>query len=136
MFLARKITRAKWVDAHLDSGEIPADAVTADLRTRNNALSFWQCGDATEEELDEAVLALAAAAQRVESIDIVWLSYDELRTDGQRLDVTAGRWFLPRFSSGGHAGSCLFIGQADSQTPRLPCRAIATRSRLPFGHGA
>ena len=90
MFLARKITRAKWVDAHLNSGEIPADAVTVDLRTRNNTLSFWQCGDATEEELDEAVLALAAAAQRVESIDIVWLSYDELRTDGQRLDVTAG----------------------------------------------
>lgn len=85
MFLARKITRAKWVDAHLNSGEIPADAVTVDLRTRNNTLSFWQCGDATEEELDEAVLALAAAAQRVESIDIVWLSYDELHRDWMSL---------------------------------------------------
>lgn len=90
MFLARKITRAKWVSADLDSGEIPADAVTADLRTKNNTLSFWQCGDGTEEGLNEAVLALAAAGQRVENIDIVWLSYDELRADGQRLDITAG----------------------------------------------
>ena len=90
MFLARKITRAKWVSADLDSGEIPADAVTADLRTKNNTLSFWQCGDGTEEELNEAVLALAAAGQRVENIDIVWLSHDELRADGQRLNITAG----------------------------------------------
>ena len=90
MFLARKITRAKWVSADLDSGEVPADAVTADLRTKNNTLSFWQCGDGTEEELNEAVLALAAAGQRVENIDIVWLSHDELRADGQRLNITAG----------------------------------------------
>ena len=90
MFLARKITRAKWVSADLDSGEIPANAVTADLRTRNNTLSFWQCGDGTEDELNEAVLALAAAGQRVDNIDIVWLSYDELRADGQRLDITEG----------------------------------------------
>ena len=75
MFLARKITRAKWVSADLDSGEIPADAVTADLRTKNNTLSFWQCGDGTEEGLNEAVLALAAAGQRVENIDIVWRNY-------------------------------------------------------------
>ena len=35
MFLARKITRAKWSNkAELSADEIPADAVTADLRTR------------------------------------------------------------------------------------------------------
>ena len=91
MFLARKITRAKWANAHLGTGEVPADAVTADLRTRNNTLSFWRCGDGTEEELNEAVLALAAGGQRVENIEIVWLAYEELRADGQSLDNTAGR---------------------------------------------
>ena len=91
MFLARKITRAKWTSAHLGAREIPADAVTADLRTRSNTLSFWQCGNGTEDELNEAVLALAAGGERVENIEIVWLAYDELRADGQSLDITAGR---------------------------------------------
>ena len=91
MFLARKITRAKWTSSHLGPGEIPADAVTADLRTKNNTLSFWQCGSGTEEELNEAVLALAAGGQKVENIEIVWVAHDELSSDGQSLDTTAGR---------------------------------------------
>ena len=42
MFLARKISRAKWpATRELSVSEIPADAVTGDLRTQNNALSFF-----------------------------------------------------------------------------------------------
>ena len=55
--LARKISRAKWdPKAGLTADEIPADAVTADLRTQDNALSFWACGSGDTRELDEVVL--------------------------------------------------------------------------------
>ena len=92
MFLARKITRGKWTNTRqLGVGEVSADAVTADLRTRNNTLSFWRCGNGTEGEVNEAVLALAAGGEKVENIDVVWLAYDDLQGDGQRLDTTAGR---------------------------------------------
>ena len=50
------ITRPKWQPKDgLALDEIPADAITADLRTANNALSFWQCGQATDLEVSDAV---------------------------------------------------------------------------------
>lgn len=92
MFLARKISRAKW-NAHreLSAGEISADAVTADLRTENNSLSFWQCGTGAKSEVEEAVLAMAAARDRVEKLDVVWVSRDELQAEGQTVNDTHGR---------------------------------------------
>ena len=55
VFLARMFTRAKWKQCvDLGSQEIPADAVTCDLKTRDNTLSFWQCGEGTDEEVSEA----------------------------------------------------------------------------------
>jgi hypothetical protein len=66
MFLARMITRPKWQPKQgLASDEIPADAITADLRTSNNVLSFWQCGEATDPEISTAVLAIAAGRDRL-----------------------------------------------------------------------
>ena len=91
MYLARKITRSKWRNGHSSVGSVPADAVTADLRTKNNTLSFWQCGNGTQVEVYDAALALAAGGQRVENIEVVWLSYDDLMADGQQIDATAGR---------------------------------------------
>ena len=91
MFLARKITRAKWEHTTINAGRIPADAVTADLRTRNNALSFWRCGSASDEELDDAVLALAAGSTRLLKIDLVWVSEADLQADGQELVDTKGQ---------------------------------------------
>ena len=92
MFLARKITRAKWeTKQELSAGEISADAVTSDLRTQGNMLSFWQCGIGGEAEVEEAALAIAAAGDRVDRLDIVWLSDDELQADGQKWDETVGR---------------------------------------------
>lgn len=83
MFLARKISLAKWSKkSELEVGEIPADAVTADLRTQDNAL-FWRCGDGERVEIEEAALAIAAAWERVDKIDVVWLAADELRSDPQ-----------------------------------------------------
>ncbi len=76
MFLARKITRAKWkTREELSAGEISADAVTADLKTQGNALSFWQCHTATNSDVEEAALAIAAARDRVARLDVVWLEH-------------------------------------------------------------
>ena len=95
MLLARKISLAKWSkkqeQGELAEDEIPADAVTADLRTQDNKLSFWRCGDEKATEVNEAALALAAAGTRVDKIDVVWLAADELRSDGQTLQDTKGR---------------------------------------------
>ena len=96
MFLARKISlskweKSKWAENGFPDGEIPADTITADLRTKDNTLSFWQCGEGESGELDDAALALATAADRVDKIDIVWVSEDDLSTDGQRSVRTEGR---------------------------------------------
>lgn len=91
MFLARKITRAKWTpQAGLTPGEVPADAVTADLRTTENALSFWRCGKGGEGEVEEAALAIAAGGERLDKLDVVWLFDEEPRAGGQIWKDTDG----------------------------------------------
>jgi len=50
---------------------ISADAVTTDLRTRNNNLSFWQCSEKTNKEIENVVLAIAAGRDKIDRIDIV-----------------------------------------------------------------
>lgn len=92
MFLARMITRHKWQPKDgLAPDEIPADAITADLRTANNTLSFWQCGQATGPEVSDAVLAIAAGRDRIQKLDIVWILTDEMKSDGQRILLKRGR---------------------------------------------
>ena len=77
MFLARKISLAKWSKTgELEVGEIPADAVTLDLKTQDNKLSFWRCGDGERAGVNEAALAIAAACDRVDKIAVVWLAAD------------------------------------------------------------
>ena len=92
MFLVRKITRAKWdTKLGLAVGEIPADAVTVDLRTQENSLSFWRCSTDSPNDVEQAALAIAAASERVDRLDIVWLSDDKIQADGQVLTDTEGR---------------------------------------------
>ena len=92
MFLIRKVTQAKWkTNPDLSEGEISADALTVDLRTRNNSLSFWQCRTQTQSDLEHSALALAAAANHVETFDFVWLTDDELRNDGQTIRSSRGQ---------------------------------------------
>lgn len=92
MFLARKITRAKWAATKgFSAGEIPADAVTVDLRTQDNSLSFWLCQTDTAGDVEAAALAIAAAGERVDKLDIIWLIDDELELDGLTLAKTEGR---------------------------------------------
>ena len=100
MFLARMITRSKWGPKRgWASNEIPADAITADLRTNNNALSFWQCGLATDPDVMDAVLAIAAGRERLQKVDIVWILQDELEGDGLRVASTPGRTPVPSLTA-------------------------------------
>lgn len=89
--LARKIARAKWEPKpELGSDEIAADAVTADLKTTGNTLSFWRCESSSENDLKRAVLALAAAAERPDRLDVVYLDEQAVRESGLVTRDTAG----------------------------------------------
>ena len=93
MFLARKISFPKWKQRpDLAEGELRADAVTADLRTVDDALSVWQCGDneATEKDVQEAALAMASIMDRADTIDLAWLDKDELEQAGHIVRQTSG----------------------------------------------
>ncbi len=83
MKIARNISRAKWTPSRpLNDDEIPADGL-ADLKTKDNCLSYWRCGDGEPENIKNIALALASARERLAKLDMVWL--DE--SDVQSLDV-------------------------------------------------
>ena len=89
MFLARKIYRAKWPRSPVPLGQIPADAVTADLRTSRNRLSFWRFR--AEDEVERAALAIAAAGEQVGKFDIVWIDERDLHLASTDREVTPGK---------------------------------------------
>ena len=92
MFLIRKISRAKWgLNKELSSEEIPADAVTVDLRTKENSLSFWKCKSDSRENIEEIALAIVAAGSSVERLDLICIANDKLQEDGQTWKDTDGR---------------------------------------------
>lgn len=94
MVLVRKISRSKWGDPPpVNAGSVPADAITADLRTHGNALSFWRCerpGDA--EDLMRVALTLVAApsSTSIEAIDLVWISESEITGKNLRVENSTG----------------------------------------------
>ncbi len=91
MFLARKLSIAKWLDnSGSPNDPITADAITGDLRTRDNRLSFWQCGSAKTYDLHEVVLALASNFQRLEKMYVVWVDCNDILANGLQLDQSPG----------------------------------------------
>ena len=91
-YLSRKINRAKWERREgLSAGEIPADAVTRDLKTETNALSFWRCSEPLETEIENTVLALAAAADRLDKIDVTWIDETKFTSRSLTLNQTLGK---------------------------------------------
>lgn len=91
-YLARKITRPKWESREgFAAGEIPADAVTADLRTTGNTLSFWTCEPPPDDGIRAVVLALATGADRIDRMDHVWVEEDALRAKGIALNPSESR---------------------------------------------
>jgi len=83
-FLVRKIARGKWPDNDYPLVNIPEDIpakFSLDLRSNDdNSLSFWYIDSENEDDLKEAVLALATGPQvdSVDNIDIVWLDREQL----------------------------------------------------------
>ena len=96
MFLVRTITRAKW-EFRSDLDAVSADAITGDLRTKSNTLSFWRCASEAEDDLTETALAIAAGRDKIDKLEIVWLVASDLQADGQTLKNTDGRTPLKAF---------------------------------------
>ena len=102
MFLARKISLAKWMPHQgFAEGEIRADAITADLRTSGNALSVWRCGDnqPTETDIRDAALAMASLMERADTIDLAWFDKGELEQAGHNVQQKDGVTNVPDLRS-------------------------------------
>lgn len=96
----RTIARAKWErGADLREGEIAADAVTGDLRTTQNGISFWRRPAADVVELESAALAMAAARDRLDRLDVVYLDEDEISASGLGIRATPGNTPVPSLRS-------------------------------------
>jgi hypothetical protein len=88
--LARKLARAKWTRTDgLGDGETPADAITRDLKTDDNALSFWTVDAADDPWWSQAALALCSKFERLDPFDVARLDRDVLG-QGQTLLATPG----------------------------------------------
>lgn len=89
--LVRMISPAKWKqDSDLSSGAIAADAVTGDLRTVQNRLSFWRCVTSNPLEIERVALALAAGLERLDRLDLILLEEEDLRHRGLDIRSTPG----------------------------------------------
>lgn len=99
-FLARKIGRAKWdTPEGFEAGEIGADAISSDLKTTSNRLSFWTCTDANDVELEKATLAIVAGRDDVDRVDIAWLSEADVRDSGLNTSISPGSTPVPSLRS-------------------------------------
>lgn len=74
--LVRKINRSKWNNADDNVFNLSSDAISNCLKTTRCTLSVWKI--TSEEELDEAVLALISNGSKLETIDVVTLDGDYL----------------------------------------------------------
>ena len=89
--VARKFARAKWdVKPFMGKDDISADAVTGCLRTNDNKLSLWVCEEEGE-TVEEVVLALATAGNRLEKMHLLVLPRVDLEAIGLTLEPSDGR---------------------------------------------
>ncbi|MDI9313023.1 MAG: hypothetical protein QM535_22625 [Limnohabitans sp.] len=75
--LIRKINKAKWFQINvLNDSDVSADAITNCLKTSKNTLSVWNIQE--ESDLDNAILAIVASQDHLDTIDIVILEHTSL----------------------------------------------------------
>ena len=87
--LVRKINKAKWRQRDVLNDEEPsADAITNCLKTSQNSLSVWTIDD--ESHLSNAILALAAGFQRLDTFDVALINEDDLVGNGLTITETPG----------------------------------------------
>lgn len=90
-FLARSISLAKWnARENISADALPADAVTIDLRTKDNILSFWICNPTDENSLQDVALAIASTRDTVQRLDIVWLEERNVARMDVAINPTVG----------------------------------------------
>jgi len=83
-FLVRKINKAKWYQIDImQSDDVSSDAITNCLKTTKNTLSVWHIE--TENDIDKAVLAIAANQEHLDTIDVVIL--DEISLNNYNLNI-------------------------------------------------
>ena len=81
MFLARSVTAAKWKKRRVGrQTRVPADGLTSDFRVQDDCLSFWACETNEVASLEQVVLALAAARDRIDWLDLVWIDQATITT--------------------------------------------------------
>ena len=92
--LVRKIDYPRW-DHDVLSGplmsDISADAIT-DLKTKSNTLSVWYA--ASDDEVEEAVLAIVGTLTQLDAIDLIPLEQSALQAAGLELQEDTGRTWV------------------------------------------
>lgn len=91
-WLVRKFSLSKWERFEdLATEEIAADAITADLRTSANSLSCWRCETSGDADVRCAALAVAAAGQKLDRVDVVVVEESALTLAGLDVRSTPGK---------------------------------------------
>lgn len=92
MYFARKIAKSKWefADSSLQDKEF-FEQVASDLNAADGELSFWSCGDASAQELEDVVLALATARDRLDKVDLCWIAEEQIASCGIERKFRDGR---------------------------------------------
>lgn len=87
--LVRKINKAKWqVEAEKYVLPASADSITRCLTTTKNTLSFWLVRE--EAAVEEAVLAIAASNDSLDTIDVVVIPQSKFEESGFVIEETEG----------------------------------------------
>lgn len=90
-FLAWSISTAKWrARTNIAENEISADAVTYDMRTTDNTLSFWLYDPTKEGSLEDVALALASVRDNIQRLDLVWVDQQQVEQINLRIETTRG----------------------------------------------
>ncbi len=89
-FYIRKISPAKWPQKgeNIAVDHVRADAITGDIRTTQDTISLWRTD--TEEELPQAVLALASGGDQMVTQNVLLIPEEMLLKYGFALDETDG----------------------------------------------
>jgi hypothetical protein len=88
--LARIAKATKWEESPSgDENEVSADAITTDMRTQGNRLSFWKFeeddGDSFVEETILALYTTPFTEKTLDKIDVIWIPISTIESDGFEL---------------------------------------------------
>lgn len=89
--------KQKWdFEKEIESpSQIPADPITADLKTHANTLSIWKVNDFTIEEINKSVLALALGRDSITRLDIFKIDEKEIEKNKMYVKNTPENGYTP-----------------------------------------